>query len=144
MGESIGNLDIGATIGSYIGLLFLCLLFSAISIFSSSLSSNQLNSFIIAVFFNLSFYYGFDVLSQLFDSGKISILIQKIGIIKHYELLSKGLIYLVLLAITIRLNNNGAVAERLRTGLQSRVHRFESGPHLQKRNVFTIEKILLL
>ena len=25
----------------------------------------------------------------------------------------------------------GAVAERLRTGLQSRVHRFESGPHLQ-------------
>ena len=26
LGESIGNLDIGATIGSYIGLLFLCLL----------------------------------------------------------------------------------------------------------------------
>ena len=33
--------------------------------------------------------------------------------------------------ITIFKNFMGAVAERLRTGLQSRVHRFESGPHLQ-------------
>ena len=38
----------------------------------------------------------------------------------------------------------GAVAERLRTGLQSRVHRFESGPHLHKINVFTNIKIKLL
>ena len=36
----------------------------------------------------------------------------------------------------------GAVAERLRTGLQSRVHRFESGPHLHNEiNVFTNQKI---
>ena len=38
--------------------------------------------------------------------------------------------------------NNGAVAERLRCVLQSRLHRFESGPHLQKRNVLQIKKLI--
>ena len=58
--ESLGNLDIGSVIGSYIGLLFLCLAFTSISIFSSSLSKNQLNSFIIGVILNLFFFYGFE------------------------------------------------------------------------------------
>ena len=38
--------------------------------------------------------------------------------------------------------SNGAVAERLRCGLQSRLHRFESGPHLHKRNVLQIKKLI--
>ena len=92
IGEDVGNLDVSAIIGSYIGLLSLCLVFSAISIFSSSLSKNQLNSFIIGIILNLFFFYGFDVISQLFNSGEISLIIQEMGIIKHYELLSEGLI----------------------------------------------------
>ena len=92
IGENTGNLDIGSVIGSYIGLLFLCLAFTSISIFSSSLSKNQLNSFIIGVVLNLFFFYGFDIISQLFSSGQISLIIQEIGMFKHYELLSKGLI----------------------------------------------------
>ena len=92
IGENTGNLDIGSVIGSYIGLLFLCLAFTSISIFSSSLSKNQLNSFIIGVVLNLFFFYGFDIISQVFNSGQISLIIQEIGVFKHYELLSKGLI----------------------------------------------------
>jgi len=92
IGENTGNLDIGSVIGSYIGLLFLCLAFTSISIFSSSLSKNQLNSFIIGVVLNIFFFYGFDIISQLFNSGQISLIIQEIGMFKHYELLSKGLI----------------------------------------------------
>ena len=92
IGENTGNLDIGSVIGSYIGLLFLCLAFTSISIFSSSLSKNQLNSFIIGFVLNLFFFYGFDIISQLFNSGQISLIIQEIGMFKHYELLSKGLI----------------------------------------------------
>ena len=92
IGENTGNLDIGSVIGSYIGLLFLCLAFTSISIFSSSLSKNQLNSFIIGVVVNLFFFYGFDIISKLFNSGQISLIIQEIGVFKHYELLSKGLI----------------------------------------------------
>ena len=92
IGENTGNLDIGSVIGSYIGLLFLCLAFTSTSIFSSSLSKNQLNSFIIGVVLNIFFFYGFDIISQLFNSGQISLIIQEIGMFKHYELLSKGLI----------------------------------------------------
>ena len=36
--------------------------------------------------------YGFDLISQIFENGSISLIIQKFGILKHYELLSKGLI----------------------------------------------------
>jgi len=92
IGENTGNLDVGSVIGSYLGLLFLCLAFTSISIFSSSLSKNQLNSFIIGVVLNIFFFYGFDIISQLFNSGQISLIIQEIGMFKHYELLSKGLI----------------------------------------------------
>ena len=92
IGENTGNLDVGSVIGSYLGLLFLCLAFTSISIFSSSLSKNQLNSFIIGFVLNLFFFYGFDIISQLFNSGQISLIIQEIGMFKHYELLSKGLI----------------------------------------------------
>ena len=73
-------------------LNFIGLVFSCISIFASSLSSNQLNSFVIGVFLNIFFYYGFDIISQLINSGSVSLVIQKMGIINHYELLSKGLI----------------------------------------------------
>ena len=92
LGEDIGNMDVAATFGSYLGLFFLCSVFTAISVFSSSLSSNQLNSFIVSVLLNLFFLYGFDLISQIFENGSISLIIQKFGILKHFELLSKGLI----------------------------------------------------
>ena len=92
LGEEIGNIDLGSIIGSYIGLLLLCLVFTSISIFSSILTKNQLNAFIIGVFLNIVSYYGFDILSQLFDNGQIGLIIKKIGILQHYDLLSKGLI----------------------------------------------------
>ena len=92
LGEEIGNIDLGSTIGSYIGLLLLCLAFTSISIFSSIVTRNQLNAFIIGVLLNIVSYYGFDILSQLFDNGQIGLIIKKIGILQHYDLLSKGLI----------------------------------------------------
>ena len=92
LGEEIGNIDLGSIIGSYIGLLLLCLAFTSISIFSSILTRNQLNAFIIGVLLNIVSYYGLDTLSQLFDNGQIGLIIKKIGILQHYDLLSKGLI----------------------------------------------------
>ena len=92
LGEEIGNIDLGSIIGSYIGLLLLCLAFTSISIFSSIVTRNQLNAFIIGVLLNIVSYYGFDILSQLFDNGQIGLIIKKTGILQHYDLLSKGLI----------------------------------------------------
>ena len=46
LGETIGNLDLAAVLGSYIGLILLSILFTSISIFCSSLYKNQIISFI--------------------------------------------------------------------------------------------------
>ena len=50
LGATKGNLDTGGIIGSYIGLLFLAGTFSAIGIFASSLTNNQIVAFILATF----------------------------------------------------------------------------------------------
>ena len=50
LGMPEGNIDMGSTIGSYFGLLFLISGYSAIGIFTSTLSDNQIVAFIVAVF----------------------------------------------------------------------------------------------
>jgi ABC-2 type transport system permease protein len=51
LGSPEGNLDMGSTIGSYFGLLFPCSrIYTAIGVFASTLSDNQIVAFIIAVF----------------------------------------------------------------------------------------------
>ena len=94
LGESIGNLDLAGIMGSYFGLIFLCALFSAISIFASSLASNQIISFAFAILLSTLFYFGFDVLSELSFFQNSEIIIQQIGISFHYEMMSKGLVKL--------------------------------------------------
>ena len=49
LGESVGNLDIAGITGSYFGLIFLCGLFSSICVYASSLSNNQIISFVFAI-----------------------------------------------------------------------------------------------
>src|SRR3954468_21082064 len=65
LGLPEGNIDMGSTIGSYFGLLFLIAAYSAIGIFTSTLSENQIVAFIIAVFLCFFFYFGFEGLSTL-------------------------------------------------------------------------------
>ena len=65
LGETIGNLDIGGIMGSYFGLFMLSSTFIAIGIFASSISSNQVVAYLIAIVCNAMIYYGFDVLSNI-------------------------------------------------------------------------------
>ena len=92
LGESVGNLDLAGVMGSYFGLIFLCALFSSISVYSSSVSSNQIVSFAFAISLTTLFYFGFNVLSELSFFQNYDLFIQQIGISFHYETMSKGLI----------------------------------------------------
>ena len=94
LGESVGNLDLAGILGSYFGLMFLCALFSAISVFSSSLASNQIISFVLAISLCALFYFGFDELSELSFFQNFDLIIQQVGISFHYEMMSKGLVKL--------------------------------------------------
>ncbi len=92
LGEPVGNVDTPGVIGSYIGLAMLGSIFCAIGIFASSITPNQIVSFVTAAFLCLLFYSGFDALSSLVSEGTLALQIKQLGILAHYESMSRGLI----------------------------------------------------
>jgi ABC-2 type transport system permease protein len=92
LGLPPGNIDIGGTWGSYLGLLFLGAGFVAIGIFASSLAENQIVAFITAVFLCGFLYIGFEFIYSLSLFGKIDLLIQSLGMNAHYTSMSRGVI----------------------------------------------------
>jgi len=92
LGNPVGNIKFGTTFGSFIGLLFLASTYTAIGIFSSTISKNQIVSFIIAVFISFFLYYGFEALANYNLFGNLDTTIQKFGMSEHYNSISKGVI----------------------------------------------------
>ena len=90
LGQPVGNIDSAAVTGSYIGLFFLAAVFCSIGIFASSITDNQIVSFIVAIFLCFVVYSGFNSIANL--SGDYSIIIDQLGIAYHYASISKGLI----------------------------------------------------
>ncbi|MCC1484572.1 gliding motility-associated ABC transporter permease subunit GldF [Winogradskyella immobilis] len=91
LGNPEGNLDIGSIIGSYFGLLFLICAYTAIGIFTSTLSDNQIVAFIIAVFICFFFYFGFDGLANYNFFGD-TIYLESLGMASHFKSMSRGVI----------------------------------------------------
>ena len=91
--SAIGGIDVGATIGSYIGLLLLGAVFTAIGICASSFTNNTVIAFITGAFVCFIFYTGFEAISQLpaFRSG-LDYYIEMMGINFHYNSISRGVI----------------------------------------------------
>ena len=88
-----GNLDSGGILGSYIGLLFLSAAFTAIGIFCSSVTSNQVIAFLIAIFTNFILYAGFETMSKMpFLGNGIDYIVSQIGMQFHYNSIRRGLL----------------------------------------------------
>ena len=88
-----GGIDIGATIGSYIGLLLLGAVFTAIGICSSSYTNNTVVAFIAGAFVCFLLYNGFDAISKLsVFSGGVDYYLEMLGINFHYRSMSRGVI----------------------------------------------------
>jgi ABC-2 type transport system permease protein len=92
LGNPVGNIDSAGVAGSYIGLILLGAVFTSIGIFASSISENQIVSFIIAAFLCFILYAGFTSLSTLDIWENAAYFIAQLGIDFHYNALSKGLI----------------------------------------------------
>jgi ABC-2 type transport system permease protein len=88
-----GGIDMGGTIGSYIGLIFLSAVFIAISICCSSLTNNAVVAFILSAFVCFIVYSGFNAVSQIpsLESGA-DYYIEMLGIDFHYRSVSRGVI----------------------------------------------------
>lgn len=87
------GIDAGAAAGSYLGLLFLTAVFTAIGICVSSFTTNAVIAFILSLVVMVLFYYGFEALSQLsiFQNGA-DFFIEMIGIRYHYLSISRGVL----------------------------------------------------
>jgi ABC-2 type transport system permease protein len=92
LGLPVGNIDMGGTWGSYIGLLLLGASFASIGLFSSSITDNQIVSFIVSVFLCGAIYMGFELIYSLEWFGKFDLFIKSLGISHHYTSISRGVI----------------------------------------------------
>jgi ABC-2 type transport system permease protein len=92
LGSPHGNIDHGATWGSYIGLFFLGAGFVAIGIFASAISGNQIVSFLIALILCGFAYIGFEFIYNLSIFGSFGLFVKQLGINAHYTSISKGVI----------------------------------------------------
>jgi ABC-2 type transport system permease protein len=88
-----GGIDIGGTIGSYIGLVLLGAVFTAIGICASSFTNNTVVAFISGAFVCFLLYTGFEAISKLplFAAGW-DYYIEMLGINFHYRSISRGVI----------------------------------------------------
>lgn len=92
LGNPIGNLNFGSTFGSFIGLLFLNSAYVAIGLFSSTISKNQIVSFIIAVSISFFLFYGFEAISTLTIFSNYNYTIQQFGMQAHFNSIGKGVL----------------------------------------------------
>ena len=92
LAQPVGNMDHGATWGSYLGLVFLAAVYASIGVFASSVSANQVVAFIIAIAGCFFFYEGFQALATLPVFRSVSDFIIFIGISEHYQSISRGII----------------------------------------------------
>ncbi len=92
LGTTIGNLDMGVVFGSYFGLFFLITSYTAIGVFASTLSENQIVAFILGMLLSFVMYYGFEGLSSLFSSGDSTTLIKNLGMKAHFDSIARGVL----------------------------------------------------
>ncbi|HAV24815.1 MAG TPA: gliding motility-associated ABC transporter permease subunit GldF [Bacteroidetes bacterium] len=92
LGLPKGNIDMGATWGSYMGLILLGGCYASIGIFSSAATSNQIVAFVLGMFLCFFFYVGFQQISNLSLFGGWDSFIQNLGIQYHYDSISRGVV----------------------------------------------------
>lgn len=93
LSTSNAGLDNGSIIGSYLGLFLLGSTFTAIGIWASSITSNAVIAFLVAIFTCYIFYNGFDALSKVpVFRGGADYYLQMAGIRYHYNSISRGVI----------------------------------------------------
>ena len=88
---NLGNIDHGAVIGGYLGLLLASAAYVGIGIFASSSTNNQIVAFLMALVISLFFHLLFDMLAMSFP-GVPGSLFSYLSAQTHFSSLSRGVI----------------------------------------------------
>lgn len=88
---SIGNLDGGAVICGYLALLLMSGAYTAIGLFTSSITNNQIVAFLSAIFIGLFFHIIFGIIANNM-TGIGGSIFNTLSLSDHFESLSRGVI----------------------------------------------------
>ncbi len=87
LGNPVGNIDLGSTLGAYFGLLCIAMVYSAVGIFTSAISNNQIVAFLLAIIICFVLYYGFEGVAEITNYP-----LHNFGIKHHFNSISNGII----------------------------------------------------
>jgi ABC-2 type transport system permease protein len=87
-----GNVDSGAIIGSYVGLLFLSAAFTAAGIFASALTSSQVVAFATSVLICFLAFSGLEQASGVFALQSVESVLLSLSFNTHYQSMSRGVL----------------------------------------------------
>ena len=92
LGITPRNYDLGVVLGSYFGLLFMIGTYTAIGIFASTLSDNQIIAFLVGILISFGLFNGFDAISSLFSDGETQQIVQAFGVRLHFDSIARGVL----------------------------------------------------
>ncbi|MEX0968618.1 MAG: gliding motility-associated ABC transporter permease subunit GldF [Bacteroidia bacterium] len=108
----VGNVDIGATTGSYIGLLLLGGCYVGLGLLASSITDNQIVAFIAGLFLCFLFYALLEWLRSFTVMSPLDPVLEAINIQSHYTSISRGVLdtrdlvyFLSLIGLSIGITN---------------------------------------
>ena len=87
-----GNIDIAGVTGSYIGLALLASVFTALGLLASSITKNQVISFVMAAFLSFLLFTGINSLANINVWSELSPVLAGMSIEQHYNSLSRGVL----------------------------------------------------
>lgn len=82
----LGKLDIGATVAGYIGVILLSLFYTSVGVFASTLTKNQIVSFVVS-FFILFIFFIIGKLGMFLSPGLVYV-----GIDTHFDNFVRGIV----------------------------------------------------
>ncbi len=88
---SLGPIDHGAVLTGYLGLILMSAAYISIGIFTSSVSNNQIVSYLLALFIGIFFQIIFSMLASNF-SGVIGEALSFLSVSTHFDSISRGVI----------------------------------------------------
>ena len=88
----VGNVDTGAAWGSYLGLLFIGGAYLSIGLFASSLTDNQIVSFILGMFLCFFFFQLLDFMKEISFLTPFDSVFNALSLQSHYTSISRGVL----------------------------------------------------
>ncbi len=89
LGKEFNNIDLGSTLGSYIGAILLALSYTSIALYCSTITKNQIIAFLISALICFSMYFGFEGVAGYINTDTF---INQLGMKYHYESMARGVL----------------------------------------------------